>query len=290
MKLNKWFMGIVILTLLFFLISYVSSKYITYKEREVYPISIMQSYLKSFGGVDQIYLKKSFPVTAINELDVQAIDADVQVKTSSSENIIVSMTGKVFNNKNPQTILVQKINGTKLILSTSEQNANNHSRFEGNLVIAIPEKIANLSIATQRGDAVVKVPRLQSLNFNTQAGDFVANNTSIDDVTINTVSGDISFEGNVRKLAIRVVSGDANINLLNSDPILSYNSVSGDIKLSVTKPNLTLSFVSVKGSFSAGEFGVQNKKTMPIHFGQGNGKVYVNTVSGDFFMKNDAEK
>jgi len=110
-------------------------------------------------------------------------------------------------------------------------------------------------------------------------------------LTIKTVSGDISARGSALDWTLHSVSGNQNLQPLNSAPALSSHAVSGDVHIHFFQaPNVTLGFRSISGDFQAPSGWGTTETTGHIsHFkaGTGNGQIEVKTVSGNLSLTHE---
>lgn len=155
------------------------------------------------------------------------------------------------------------------------------------LNIYIPENIElkELKITTISGDLNVNDIKLTNLKVETVSGNSSFKNLSSSSFDLNSVSGNIEISNTiVETIEIETISGTCNLNKSTINKEAKFNSVSGSIILKeMNNVNYNIVFDTVSGVFySKLKYDYNDEHYV---FGNGSINVKVETVSGDFSLK-----
>ena len=155
------------------------------------------------------------------------------------------------------------------------------------LNIYIPENIElkELKITTISGDLNVNDIKLTNLKVETVSGNSSFKNLSSSSFDLNSVSGNIEISNTiVETIEIETISGTCNLNKSTINKEAKFNSVSGSIILKeMNNVNYNIVFDTVSGVFySKLKYDYIDEYYV---FGTGSINVKVETVSGDFSLK-----
>ena len=109
----------------------------------------------------------------------------------------------------------------------------------------------------------------------------------------NTVSGDLTFDAvRVRSLQLHTVSGDVDLaGVLEPAREHRFRTISGNIDLSLGDPDLTVDFRTASGDLECevpARVTRQSRKEYAVVLGEGRGRAFVKTVSGDLTIEGTA--
>ena len=247
----------------------------------------------------------SFGISDISEIDVDVAVKVLDVVTSESDSVKITLIGTIWSSFDP-SLIVEK-NGEKITVRTHEPSLFNTQIGKNDLemLISVPRDYSeDLFLKTVAGSITVKNLEIEDFKassvsglldlstvlcenakISTVSGDIAAQDIKCDDMTIETVSGDIGSEGNISELDIKGVSGKITVSAIGTLGDIQIDNVSGDVVLSLCEDSgFTLNFTTVTGDFSSSEDlsskSIEGKNVKAV-CKDGSKTIKVSTVSGD---------
>lgn len=186
---------------------------------------------------------QSMPV----QVDVQTVDADLDVTVDPTvHEILVSAQGD-FDASVSQRMLIETIEKNRILISQAPDEATQNLHIQIRLP---PESSAKLTVQTVSGQVRLKKMKLSSAKIETISGSAQVEYSVIDDLEVRSVSGLVSIDNEFTKSeSAQTVSGDLMMKL--SDP----NSVS------IEAATLSGQLVNPFGSGTAGKPKMQVNST-----------------------------
>ena len=223
--------------------------------------------------------KKEFDVEGIEMLSFQTTAADIEINSSSSEQIMVKLEGKI--DKNLKSKLQMKIteDGDRLKVSYVPNDKSLGIRF-GNvknmtLSVTLPEKTyKELSVQTTSGNIDAVGVSAGIINLESTSGDhYIKNFKSDEALTMQSTSGDIEVDRNMmNNFSIESTSGNVKIAELdsrNGKITTTSGNVTIIIKEMVNSLNVMTTSGDVKTTFK------ENPESLKIKFQGSSGKPHI---------------
>ena len=261
----------------------------------------------------------------VDRLVVEGLHADVTIVASDDEQTHVdyeisrSLLGKL------STEVTTKQEGKSLFVTvTSVIKFFKNSLDPVDLTIQIPKLMREVICKTVSGDIKLDDLTIESLELHSVSGDIgvdevktqktkvvgVSSDLNLSDVSgdlqlktvtgdveiedhdgsalsIETVSGDIEYEGSATEIRANTTSGDGCFKAASIQN-LSANTVSGDyeLQLGIENKGLTIAFISNSGELRIGDAHYDTPRhNQSITIGDGQIKVYLKSISGDFVIE-----
>lgn len=247
---------------------------------QVFPTFISNSISQAGGKNIVVNFTKSFPGQALKEIGIETSNADVELKVSESNQVMVSFKGQYKNSSSAAT-LKTSLDGDKLLLKTEASDGQNNSLFgsvhkkgESKMIIEIPKNITKVSLKAISGDIKSEKVSLDNLQVETISGNVDWENAILNSVEFKTVSGNLEAEGQVKQFNAKTVSGDVSLKLENTDPVIRTSSSSGDVMIAFKKqPDISINFSSVSGAVKINkDFGIVTPEGNKAFIKLGSGK------------------
>jgi len=241
----------------------------------------------------------------LDRIVVDTVSSEVILYTVDGDDIEVTLSGVSYSRAGAIE-LVTDIRGDVAYIEVKYPNGNSYKTFrdffrnfnfndissfrfdDGELEIGVPTSYnEQLSISTVSGnitDSGDDLP-LDKIKISTVSGNATIDNFLCEDIDLDTVSGDFDIYMESINGSFNGVSGD----LIISGEVLveefKFDSVSGDGSFIVEDEiNLEIDFDSVSGDFKCDYpviIGSQDFNSLNAKIGNGEGKLKVDTVSGD---------
>lgn len=226
--------------------------------------------------------REKFELNLAKETSVESADTLRISKCKSVDVKINKYDGKVFkaelhgianaDPKFPPELESSFDDGTKTLSFSINWQNQNHSGFDGKLIVSLPENFKGaVDIETVSGELESIPDGISSLNFKSVSGEI-----KIPVITLNsslifkTVSGNCKADRvNCQTLSFYSVSGDYNCTETNANAI-NFESTSGDMKTKFSRQPEKIRIKSVSGS---GNFKLPEKSGIKIQFKSVSGNV-----------------
>lgn len=261
----------------------------------------------------------------VDRLVVEGLHADVTIIPSDDQQTHVdyeiskSLLGKL------STEVTTKQEGKTLFVSVSSVNKFFKNSLDPvDLTIQVPKIMREVICKTASGDIKLDDLTIDSLELHSISGDIgvdevktqktkvsgVSSDLNLSDITgdlqlksvsgdieiedhdgsalsLETVSGDIEYEGSASEIKANTTSGDGCFKA-PSIQSLSANTISGDyeLQLGIENKGLTIAFISNSGELRIGDAEYDTPRhNQSITIGDGQIKVYLKSISGDFVIE-----
>lgn len=226
--------------------------------------------------------REKFELNLAKETSVESADTLRISKCKSVDVKINKYDGKVFkaelhgianaDPKFPPELESSFDDGTKTLSFSINWQNQNHSGFDGKLIVSLPENFKGaVDIETVSGELESIPDGICSLNFKSVSGEI-----KIPVITLNsslifkTVSGNCKVDRvNCQTLSFYSVSGDYNCTETNANAI-NFESTSGDMKTKFSRQPEKIRIKSVSGG---GNFKLPEKSGIKIQFKSVSGNV-----------------
>ena len=266
-----------------------NSNYSLAKYFNNFNISFDSNNFNSSLGKNNVNDSRSYELKdTLNNINISTYSTDVVISSSTSDKIKVNVVGKAKKNSSLNTLFnINDSNSSEFSISEKDKISLGRSLT---LNISIPSKYnKKIYINSASSDISLSGLNLNVININNTSGDLNINNTSSSNTKINSTSGDINIGGNLGDISINSTSGDIDLYLDKLGDSINISSYSGDIDLSNTETNYSLVFKTTSGDFYNETSQIYNKSinTYTMTSGNGNSKVNVSTISGDFSFGDD---
>ncbi|MGL5541468.1 MAG: DUF4097 family beta strand repeat-containing protein [Erysipelotrichaceae bacterium] len=219
----------------------------------------------------QSILQISEPLDDIQQINIDVLDFDVQVQTSTT-----SARLEVYA---PNQRALPRVTTEKGVLSIKQPSQLSifHwfslNNWNSKIVLTLPtSQLDQLDIITASGNISLKELAVNAVLVNSSSGDVSMQTLAADTLEIENVSGDLSASAlNVKKLVAATTSGDIRIQSTTQELTLKsisgdiqwmqreanldgarFNTISGDISLQLqNKQGFTLSYTTISGNLSS---------------------------------------
>lgn len=278
---------IIVLTLLMFATFIVGAVLISIS----LPTIIEQKYLKIY----EINDTKSFD--GINNIDINAVSADMTFYESDSESARVFFHGTASGNDamNLPELITKAEGGTLKIEIKYPKDTFHFGMITEELFLDIylPKGFnGSISVNTVSGNLEIKDKNTESFKYTSVSGDLKASGIMSSEFSVNTVSGDQFILGITGDTSIESVSGDIMLEETTLKKDININTVSGDTIIIIPEDsNFNLEYKTISGDFQNSAFTdlketkAPGEKSVRGKIGNGANKIKVTTVSGDLELR-----
>jgi lia operon protein LiaG len=209
----------------------------------------------SNSETSQAQINKSFAMSGISEINVNAASADVNFSKSQGSEIKVNITGNSKDSKGKDTYSVSQ-NGSTLQVTQNHRWWSffffNFGQYNQRISITLPESYKkNLTLNLASGDITFNGDyTFKNVGIYETSGNFSAGTITADDLTLKETSGDMSVSKIDARYEIKSVSGDIKLGDLAGYGDIS--NVSGDIRCDISKLDGSLKLSEVSGDMQVG--------------------------------------
>ncbi|MDM5186809.1 DUF4097 family beta strand repeat-containing protein [Bacillus sp. DX4.1] len=245
----------------------------------------------------EIHKKEMVASEKIDDIQVEALAADVEIVPTDLKEIEVSLDGSIKENMEDRyTFTVKEMNNklnVDFVINDNLFGLQFGKVADVKLQIKIPKKMyENIQATTSSGDAVARGVEARELTMKTSSGDLSLLDSKINDkLTATTSSGDAVARGvEARALTIKTSSGD--LSLLDSkiDDKLTAKTSSGAIEskkndIEMADFNTSSGKIQVDGLHSKNVVFKTSSGNIEYNDSNLKGDVECSTSSGDISMR-----
>lgn len=258
----------------------------------------------------------------IQRVNVQLIDANIEIKKSSTNEVELSVTGGIADDMEAlkETLRVSASVGTLSIQQEKKAGISvsyaasrlfglKVGKYSARIVIhiAVPEQFEKIEVKSISGDIKTNNSNAKTLLIHTGSGDVGVEDCQADELFASSISGDVnviackadkmdvvSISGDIKaefdksaQCRAKSTSGDCKVTIGNQvDAVVS--STSGDVNVRyIGEIGLEMALSSTSGDVSAvcGGINSKGKKKVQERFGEPDSKLKASTISGDIKVR-----
>lgn len=216
---------------------------------------------------------------SINSLEINADNAEIEIKTTKNEAISLELTGE---NKNTPS-LTTEMNNSNLVINVNKKHAFDLFTFDfyskpTTLKIHLPEKqYEALQVKTNNGAVAIKNAIIDTLQVETDNGRIALQDLQTQQTEVNSHNGRIAFDYVDGTIKGETSNGRISIKTADLERNIQLESNNGRIEVETDKDPINTTFdVSVDN----GSVDILNQYNGSTTFGDGTNKIILRTDNG----------
>ncbi len=259
-------------------------------------------------AVEQIDETKTFDPEEINKIYIDITSTDINIISSTDEEIKVRFSGEVSTNRNrdiPSLVAYKSGDELRIEIIQPKTIFIGISIWRTKLDVYIPEdsievlnmdttssdididnlKVSDIDLKSVSGDFKGESIYAENIKFNTTSGDITINDYS-GDINIHAVSGDLALEGGSQNENIEVVTTSGDMYIEQEDPSdMNISTISGDVGISLSEDaGFHLKVDTVSGDIE-NKFPIKitssGRRSLEGTVGNNGKEIIISTTSGD---------